>query len=673
MLILPVLPLMSQIQVPRVEFPCSDVLAISSDGRVVLESEPIKGLGTKVDSKLVQEPARPLFLGYPHGPKTAEFVPEGRKTQTLTVQLPSPIDATVFASEDSFACSDSPDSVLGSKFGGASSGLDNSVYNRTADWLLSASGSGVRVTPLGGGRYRFQTSGAGVLTFKPRYYQDHQGYFLWDRRAPVQNGPASGWCSWAAYYQDVKEKDVLDAARFFAENLKSYGYSVIQIDDGYQRVLQDTDSQKLEEPFSHYWTKPNEKFPSGSAKVAAQISGLGMVPGIWVGYYLPLGLKNASGYTVDPDGKPHKGPWVNYAVNALILEAREEGYIDTVRTLYNDGWRYFKIDTLRHVLYDNYRQVPDYWKKRGESMETAYRTLLSETRKAIGDSYLLACWGTIPELAGLPDGCRIGEDVGPNFASMRRTAKYIAQFQYLNNVVWKNDPDYMCFRVPVSQAQAWATMNFLGGGHLMVSDPITAYDDAHVDVLRRVGPALQLKPNTVVSHAPDPEWMTLDAAKNGENWKVIAHFAWENTLAANVDLAKFGFSPTRKYLVFDFWKEKFLGVANGSLAVEALTQGDCQVLSLRPLEGRPQVLGTNRHLSQGAYELSDLMWAGDALSGKFVRTPGRAWSLYVYVPEGFAVASVEPDTMASSEHGNVLKLEFPEGGTPMEWKVKFRR
>src|SRR4051812_33732006 len=115
---------MTQIQAPRLEFPRPNVFAISSDGRVVLESEPIAGLGRNVDSKLDEEPAKPLFLGYPHGPKTAEFVPEGRKTQTLMLKLAEPIDATVFASDDSFSCSNSPDSPLGSKFGNSSSGLD---------------------------------------------------------------------------------------------------------------------------------------------------------------------------------------------------------------------------------------------------------------------------------------------------------------------------------------------------------------------------------------------------------------------------------------------------------------------------------------------------------------------------------------------------------------------
>jgi len=41
---------------------------------------------------------------------------------------------------------------------------------------------------------------------------------------------------------------------------------------------------------------------------------------------------------------------------------------------------------------------------------------------------------------------------------MRRTAKYVAQFHSLNNVLWRNDPDYMCLRVGVEPSKAWASL-----------------------------------------------------------------------------------------------------------------------------------------------------------------------------------------------------------------------
>ncbi len=629
-----------------------------------------KGLGDGEGFQGYQEPATDVYLGYPHGPKTSEYVPAGRQRETATAHFAIPLHGSVVASLDSFACSSRGDVPLGSTFGPAESGLYDSIYDRGGDWLLTFDVP-PHIKPLGQGKFQIFTDSACHVSVKPHYYRDHLGYFLWSKTDALWRKPVAGWCSWAAYGQDVNEGEVRDASVFFSDKLKAYGYNVIQIDDGYQRVLQNRDSSgKLPELFARYWTVPNSKFSSGLASLADSISGLGMTPGIWVGYYLPLGLKHVEGYTTDPSGKPHKGPWVGYAMNGLDAEAREEAYTETVRELHAMGWRYFKIDTLRHILYDNYRKVPAYWKGRKQSMEEAYRKILEDTKKAIGDSYLLACWGTLPELAGIPNGCRIGEDVGPDFDSMRRTAKYIAQFDYLNNVIWRNDPDYMCFRVPLAQAQAWATMNFLAGGQVMVSDPLSAYDEPRVDALRRIGPPVLTRPLSVVSHGPDPEFMLLNAAKGGAYWTVAARFGWETAPAKTVPLTTFGLHSGVRYLAFDFWNSRFIGVVTDDASFDAINQGACQVICFRPLEDHPQVLGDDRHLSQGAYELEGVTWAGVELSGSLNLGPGRAWNLYVHVPEGWKVEKAS-EGLATKQDGEVLTLTFPNGSGPMKWEVSF--
>jgi alpha-galactosidase len=658
------------------------VIAIGSE--VIFKAEVRAGVPTE---EKVSTPAEPVYLGYPHGPKTAEFVPEGRKANTRLFRLMGPFDAIVTASSEAFACNDRPHTPLGSAYGNPSSLLDNAVYDRKGDWLLTVDDPLADIEPMGRGRFRLRVARKDtcVIRLREHYYRDHLGYFLWQPGRPVWPAPVAGWCSWMAHLQDVTEANVMSAARFFSQNLKQYGYSVIQIDDGYQRVSQfPAGDVGVHEPFSDYWAIPNSKFPSGMKKLAADITDLGLTPGIWIGDYLPLGLNHADGYVTDPDGKPHKGPWVGYAMNGFDEAARNEAYIETVRKLRADGWRYFKIDTLRHILYDSYRKVPDYWRQKGESMEQAYRKILAETKRAAGpDSYLLACWGTIPELAGIPDGARIGEDVGPDVASMRRSAKYIAQFQYLNNVVWRNDPDYMCLRVPIPQAQAWVTLTALAGGHVMVSDPVIDYDPARVDLLRRVGPPMVTRPTSVVPHEPDPEFVTLSAAKGEDSWLVAGRFAWSKRPALSLSAQKLGLNPRDRYLAFDFWKEQFLGTAEGACSFEEMPEGSCQVICYRRLLDHPQLLGTNRHIGQGVVELDDVKWADGALAGVFHRGRGRRWCVYLYAGPGWQYQAVEGEGIDSEvtahpyrtragttvDQGTVVKLTFPEGDTPMKWRT----
>ena len=374
----------------------------------------------------------------------------------------------------------------------------------------------------------------------------------------------------------------------------------------------------------------------------------------------------------DVDSKPYKGPWVNYAMNGLRPAGTDEAYIETIRVLKKQGWNYFKIDTLRHILYDNYRKNPFYWKFKEQNMEEAFRAVVSGVKREVGGSYLLACWGTMPELAGLPNGARIGEDVGPDFASMRRSAKYIAQFHHLNNIVWRNDPDYMCLRLEPELARSWASMTSLAGGHLMVSDKPGDYTPEHINIMRRVSPTVYSKPINVAQTAPDPEFFTLHNRKFGESWTVVSHHAWKAVAAKSVSLDKVGVAKGR-YYAFDFWNQKYMGIVDSKLPLGALVEGHCQVISLRPVQDHPQILGTERHISQGAFELDKVKWENNVLSGTYLVGPGQKWSLTVFVPKGYSVTKAEPKGAETKLDGQVLTVTIPISNGAVKWAVTFTK
>jgi hypothetical protein len=644
-----------------------EAFALYFQDRLILESAAEAN-----PESAVSRPVEEVFLGYPHGPKTSQFVPEGRKArQREFVVRGNSFTATVHGSSESWTVS-TKSTHIGSGYGGAISSSDDAVYDRQGDWLLKFEGTGLSINAKGANRYAVVATGEGIkVTLYEHYYRDHLGYSLWGKPQKLWNKPVMGWCYWMAHLQKVTAEDMLRASSFFAKNLKDYGYDIVQMDDGFQRSPQlQASGYTTSEKVADLWTKPNEKFPAGLQALAAGIRKDGMTPGIWVGLYLPIS-PFVPAYITGPDGKPYRGPWVNYAVNGLDQKALQAGYLETFIELKRQGWGYIKVDTLRHVLYDNYRLNTQYWAARNQSMEEAYRRILSEIKKVWGSSvYLLACWGTIPELAGIPDGCRIGEDVGPDLDSMQRTAKYVAQFHSLNNVLWHNDPDYMCFRVGLKPAQSWASLLALTGCQLMVSDPIETYDEPRLDILRRVGPTAFVRPKNVRPLPPDPELALFHGSKQGEAWTVAGRFAFREAVPARrVSFNELGLASGGKYLAFDFWNSRFLGEHAGGVDFQPLARGECQVVSFRPLQNQPQVLGTDRHILQGAHELSDVRWRESALSGKMSVEKGRQWSLFVHVSTGYRPV-LEP---GMSLEGPVLKVTFPESGGTRTWKVAFKK
>ncbi len=664
----------------HVVFTAPDRLVIQHLGRVVFDGKIVVGGGGRptVTVSVERSKPKPVYLGYPHGPETDEFVPEGRMAQKLVVRILAPDDGAIVtgavrASREGVPCSlDPAPNVVRSAATRASSSLDHAVYDRQGDWLLSAEGG--RVSAGDRGKIRLTAEGKELtLTLFADYYRDHLGYFLWDWRTPVWSRPVAGWCSWMAHGQRVTEEDMVRAATFFSKRLRAYGYDVVQMDDGFQRVPQmEDEAPTTSEPIADLWTKPNAKFPSGLDGLAKRIRETGMTPGIWVGLYTPLGMK-ADGYVKGEDGKPYRGPWVNFAANALVPEALEEAYLQTFRRLKKQGWNYFKVDTLRHLLYDSYRQNPAYWRERGENPERAFRTLLTSIKKVAGrNTYTMACWGALPDLAGVADGCRIGEDVSPDWSSIEKVGKYLSRFNYLNGVVWRNDPDYMCFRATVERCRSWASIVALTGSQTMVSDPMEAYDEARLDILRRVGPPVVAKPRTLTQLERKDYW-SLQGAKGGEEWTVVARVAWKDLPAERVNLGDLGLEPHQDYLAFDFWNERFLGVVRGFARFQPLAQGDCRVVSFRKRLNRPQVLGDNRHIGQGVVELRNLSWKGNVLSGRMALGPGRSYSLYIHVPDGYEATEIAPASAKAERQGGVLKLTFPESERPAEWRVAFRR
>ena len=99
------------------------------------------------------------------------------------------------------------------------------------------------------------------------------------------------------------------------------------------------------------------------------------------------------------------------------------------------------------------------------------------------------------------------------------------------------------------------------------------------------------------------------------------------------------------------------------------------MISLRPLLDRPQLLGTERHISQGAFDIDAMKWdaAKNNLSGTYRIGPGQKWSLSIYVPKGYALATSEPKNLEVKQTESVLTLTPQIGNGAVKWSVTFKK
>ncbi len=613
----------------------------------------------------------------------------------VTVDGEATLEGTVVAVGTSFACaSERPDGdqppIVRNSYGGASSAADRAVYCRDRDWLVSFDPhSSVKIDPEHDGRYRFTAKGSEIiLRFRPRYYAFHRGlmYFQPWLHAVWQK-PVVGWCSWFAYFQDITESKVKEVANVLADKLKPFGLQYLQIDDGYQR-----------DPvgFSDTWLKPNDKFPSGLADLAAYIKGKGLEPGIWS--YTSFHKQDDVDahpdlFVRDEKGQPAYGRWVGYSPDGSNPRAIDQ----IIKPLYSgyvkQGWDYYKVDSLRHLRYEGYNSHPDYFAKKGVDRVEAYRNVVKAIRAEIGDRFLLACWGIRPELVGLVDGCRIGGD-GYSFVGL-------PQFNSFNNVVWRNDPDHIVLSSEEAYRSCLATT--LSGALFMVTDKPERYENGDLEAVKRCIPVLFTQPGQVYDVDPSKsslldevdsqvsgdgprpfdaagrttcELFQLDIAKPFGSWTVLGRIPYDrNAGKETVHFADLGLDPAAKYHVYEFWSNSYLGAFTGSFQAPAIDpKFGCQCFCIRKATGGPQLIATSRHVTCGAVDLVDVQFRNQTMDGTSTLVPGDPYTVSVFTPGPIhpSVRAEGATVVKQRQNGDLFEFTLTsEKGGEAHWTLDF--
>jgi alpha-galactosidase len=658
----------------------------------------------KKDSLFIVVDGKTIFEGLLSSPNADKFkiLHQSRNLEGASLELITitaglsksfELNGTIIANEEAIVVESDPRDhglkVIRHSVGQSQNLLNNAIYDRKNDWLLSFDSfyPKLKITP---GKNQFQIAVKGweiVIRFKPEYYQKHRGLKYFDPAThTLYKKPIVGWCSWFAYFDKVTEKDIVQVTQTVAEKLKPYGLEYIQIDDGYQQLPIG--------PADH-WLTANKKFPRGLGYLANYIHQQGMTPGIWTNVAFADSSEaksNPQFFIRGENEKPVKGNWVDFVVDGSNPETISKYITPVYQGLKAQGWRYFKVDALRHLKYEGYNSYSEYFSQRKTDRNEAFRNVVKAVRASIGtDVPLMACWGIRPELVGIVDACRIGND-GYSYAGL-------AQYNSYNNIIWRNDPDH----IELSDQEAYRSCvaTSLTGSLFMLTDKPEKYNSPLAEAAIRSIPVLFTQPGQVYDVDPsksskinlaDVEMSgsgprPFDASsttttglfaqeinRSFENWLVLGRLDERDNVLPFRDL---GLSEEKEYLVFEFWTKQFKGVFSKQYEPGAIDKKyNCQVLCLREKTNHPQLLATNRHISCGGVDLVNMNWKDNALSGQSEIVPLENYVLYVYEPESRSKPSVECDhaqLVKSSKEGMMRIIEVkPEPGTKLiNWKIQY--
>src|SRR5207249_332326 len=122
-------------------------------------------------------------------------------------------------------------------------------------------------------------------------------------------------------------------------------------------------------------------------------------------------------------------------------------------------------------------------------------------------------------------------------------------------------------------------------------------------------------------------------AEGAPRWWTVVLVNWEDgPQAVTQSLAALGIPATR-VTVYDGWGERPLADAQQSLTATIAPHSTLTV-GLRPFATKPQIIGTSRHVVQGAIDIGDERWdaATRTLSAKSVQLDERPYVVTIAVP-----------------------------------------
>ena len=572
--------------------------------------------------------------------------------------------------------------------------LNRAVYDRAKDWVVSVDlPAHVTVTPLretsDSTTFSLVATGSEIeLRFRPRYYSRHRGlaeFRPWTYR--VKRESVAGWSSWYAYRDSVTQTDVERMADILADSLEPYGYHVLQIDDGFQQ-------QPIGIP--DHWLHANAKFPAGLGALSKYISSRGLTPGLWtnVTFHDPQWARAHPQYFVrDSSGSPAYGNWIGF-----VMDGSNPATLDTLvrpvyRGLVQEGWRYFKIDALRHLRYEGYNSHGTFFANKKLNIVQVYRDFVQSIRDEIGPkSYMLASWGLRPELIGIIDATRVGDD-GFGYGGF-------AQYNSFNNVIWRNDPDH----IELSRADAYrsTSLTSLTGSILMLTDRAQTYASNRVQIARKAAPVLFTLPQQLfdvdpsrsaelpraavelsgagprpfdASQRPAASLYLLDVNRSFGHWTVLARIPGA---AETIPLTEMGLAPDSQYVAFEFWSHKLKGPFSRTFAPGPIDSTfGVQVFCIHQKELHPQFLSTSRHVSCGGLNLSNVRWTNGELSGISDVVANETYTIYATEPNGWRFESARSDpsgsvTSSRDDDVRVVRIHAAQTGR-INWSVKWTR
>jgi alpha-galactosidase len=391
--------------------------------------------------------------------------------------------------------------------------------------------------------------------------------------ARVDAATPIGWWSWTAYYFGVNQSTMATNAAWLAENLRKWGYTYFQIDEGYQYAR------------GEYTTADGSRFPLGLAYIADRVRHDGLTFGVWTApfevserawvyqHHKEWLVHNAAGALI------HIG-YVTHKTDPLyVLDTTHPGaqqYLrQTYTTLRDWGVRFIKMDFMDDTAIEG-----AYFRPNTTALE-AQRIGLQIIRDSVGEDVVLDKDGS-PMLnpVGLVDAGRISQDTGHTFGATRDAASGVAARYYMNRNFFIADPDAFTVSTQILTDQSWhggerpltldeakvsIALSAVSGGMFEIGDDLPTLGASaerlaltrNPDLLDMARLGRASTPVDLLSYAPGDEQPSVFLLEENEHQAILTVFNWtESPRTRAINLAQVGLKDPTQYELSDVLEDE---------------------------------------------------------------------------------------------------------------------
>ncbi len=474
--------------------------------------------------------------------------------------------------------------------------------------------------------------------------------------------PPVGWMTWYALTFDANEKTVMANVTWLEEHLNRYGVDTIWIDwEWYHDAGFDT------------FHPDTTRYPKGMKQLSDDIRKHGLSPSLWVAF--------AREWEVNDYMREH--PEIMLAIDQFwcgkyFFDYSNPTYLEdflpkALRQVDEWGFEAVKFDTLAPGIRAQERFHQHMYNPEMTSKE-AYRKVAEVTREVLGkDRYLLSCCAAndsdILWACDKFEAARVGADVFQWGEFIESAVKRVARYYPFHNVVFYNDADCVIAREEYStieQVKSRTAFISMLGLPVTLGDDMPTLSQDRVEIIKRSIPVLDIHTTDLNrTEFADVTITNLTVDTKLQRYNLVNVFnTTEEVVTETVCLDALGIDA-KDLVYYEYYSGETQDVANGTITA-SLKPFETKIYAIREKTVHPQIISTNRHVTQGAIEIVALAWNDKArtLSFKADLVGEDLYTVSVRVPEGYTFAKQNGFDTAVCED-NILKLSVtvPENET----------